>query len=51
MESNLTPAARRDLELMRQGVAVNLRYGPYIQLLEAGLIVGEQDHPMLVEQK
>lgn len=45
----LTPAARRDLDRMRRGEPVDLRYGPYRQLVDAGLVEGPQDAPRLVE--
>lgn len=42
--TKLTAAARRDLAKLQAGEPVDLRYGPYRQLLEAGLIEGTQDN-------
>lgn len=50
-EPKLSPAAKRDIEAIRRGEPVDLRYGPYSQLLAAGLIVGAQDNFRLVEEK
>ncbi len=47
-EKNLTAAARRDLAAMRRGEYVELRYGPWRQLVEAGFITGPQDAPVLL---
>jgi len=44
----LTKAAARDLEALRNGQPVDLRFGPWEQLTEAGLITGPQDAPVLV---
>lgn len=37
-ESNLTPAAKRDLKMLREGTKRpnDLRYGPWCQLFNAG---------------
>lgn len=45
----LTRAAQRDLEALRNGELVDLRYGPWRQLTAAGYITGPQDAPALVE--
>jgi hypothetical protein len=48
--TSFTPAARRDFAAMLRGETVSLRYGPYIQLLNAGLIEGPQDAPRLTAE-
>lgn len=47
--ARLTPAARRDLDALRRGEPVDLRYGPWRQLVDAGLIVGPQHAPRPAE--
>lgn len=46
----LTAAAKRDLATLRRGEAVahGLRFGPWKQLVAAGLIEGPQDAPRVV---
>ena len=45
----LTRAARRDLKALLAGERPDLRFGPYKQLLDAGLITGEQPSYELTE--
>lgn len=49
--TKLTPAAKRDLKALQAGEVVDLRYGPFIQLLEAGYIEGTQDDYRLVDRE
>ncbi len=46
----LTKAAEKYLAAMRRGEKVDITYGPYSQLIEAGLITGDQQSPRLVEK-
>lgn len=39
----MSPAAERDLALIRAGHRPELRYGPFTQLRDAGYITGSQD--------
>jgi hypothetical protein len=49
MNVKLTAAAARDLAAMRRGDAVELRYGPWCQLVKAGLVTGSQESPVLTD--
>lgn len=45
---NLTAAAKRDLAKLQAGERVDLRYGPFEQLVAAGYLEGTQDNYRLV---
>lgn len=46
----LTPAALRDLTKLMAGEQVSMTYGPWSQLVKAGLVSGEQDAVVLTEK-
>lgn len=48
MTARLTAAARRDLARILAGERIELHYGPFCQLRDAGYITGTQDDRTVV---
>lgn len=49
MTTSLTPAARRDLAALAAGATIQIRYGPYAQLLAAGYITGPHESYVITD--